>query len=167
MIQINVGDHTGSERGVPFLPFSADRLHQVRWARTKALWIASNLPGANAYFVSLARGRSLTSLLNDSAIWINFDPTLASDGQTFHNNDLWVGPGPFRIGRWTVLATIIHELAHIAGAGGAATGLVCTTLSPACHAAERAVLACGLGKESELTTGIDDPSTPYDPNISG
>jgi hypothetical protein len=167
MIQINVGDHSGSENSIAFLPFSASQLHQVRWARTKAFWIAKNLPKANAYFLSLSKGRSLTNLLNDSSIWINFDPTLTVDGATFHNNDLWLGPHPFRIGRWTVLATVIHELAHIAGAGGAATGLVCSTISAACHAAELAVLACGMGKESEHTTGVDDPWTPYNPNISG
>jgi hypothetical protein len=167
MIQINIGDHAGNENGIPFTAFPATHLGQVRWARTKAIWIARNLPGANRYFSSLSAGRSLTNLLDDGAIWINFNPTLADDGATFHNNDLWVGPRPFRIGRWTVLATVIHELAHIGGAGGAATGLTCSAFSTACHAAERAVLACGLGRQSELDTGVDDPSTPYNPGIVG
>src|SRR5262249_51810395 len=109
----------------------------------------------------------LSDLLNDRSIWINSNPSLPDDGATFHNSDLWIGPRPFRIGRWTVLATVIHELAHIAGAGGAATGLVCTAFSTACHAAERAVLACGMGKQSELSTGVDDPWTPYNPGIGG
>jgi hypothetical protein len=167
MIQINVGDHAGNENGVPFTPFPLGLRAQVRWARTKASWIASNLPSANRYFTSLSGGRSLTVLLNDSSIWINYDPTLADDGATFHNRDLWIGPGPFRIGRWMVLATMIHELAHINGAGGPATGLVCNAFSAACHAAERAVLECGLGRRSERSTGVDDPATPYSPSITG
>jgi hypothetical protein len=167
MIQINIGDHSGSENGIPFTPIPAGSRGQVQWARTKAFWITRNIPAANRYFNSLPRGRSLTNLLNDSSIWINFDPTLADDGATFHNNDLWLGPRVFRVGKWTVLATIIHELAHIDGAGGAATGLVCTTFSTACHAAERAVLECGLGNRSELRTGVDDPRTPYNPTIGG
>src|SRR5262245_19218971 len=107
MIQINIGDHSGNENGVPFTPIPAGSRGQVQWARSKALWIARNLPSANRYFNSLPRGRSLTNLLNDSSIWINFDPNLADDGATFHNNDLWLGPRVFRIGKWTVLATII------------------------------------------------------------
>lgn len=167
MIQINIGDHHGNENGVPFTAFPIRHRDAVRWARTKAIWIARNLPSADRYFRSLSSGRSLTNLLADGTIWINFDPTLTVDGATFHNNDLWVGPRPFVIGRWTVLATIIHELAHIGGAGGAATGLVCGAFSAACHAAERAVLECGMGKRSERRTGVDDPATPYNPNIVG
>lgn len=66
-----------------------------------------------------------------------------------------------------MLATVIHELAHIGGAGGGATGLLCTAFSSACHAAERAVLECGLGNRREHRTGVDDPATPYDPGILG
>ena len=167
MIQINVGDHAGNENGVAFTPFPVGLRAQVRWARTKAFWIAGNLPGGNRYFTSLPAGHSLSVLLYDSSIWVNYDPALADDGATFHNRDLWIGPGPFRIGRWMVLATMIHELAHINGAGGAATGLVCNAFSAACHAAERAVLECGLGRRTEQRTGVDDPATPYNPNITG
>ena len=166
MIQINVGDHSGDENGIPFTAFPLGHRHQVRWARTKAIWIAKRLRSANRYYTSLSAGRSLTRLLDDGSIWINYNPSLAVDGATFHNSDLWVGPGPFRVGRWTVLATILHELAHINGAGGAATGLTCSAFSVACHAAERAVLECGLGKRTELG-GADDPATPYNPNITG
>ena len=62
----------------------------------------------------------------------------------------------FAAGQQMVLATLIHELAH-AGGAPILTG----------HAAERAVLACGLGKQSELKRGVDDPKTPYDPTIMG
>jgi hypothetical protein len=164
VIQINVGDHTGDENGVPFTPIPRGLRPQVQWARTKALWISNRVSTANRYFVSLPAGRSLNQLVNDSTIWINYDPG-GYDGLTFHNRDLWIGPRPFRIGRWSVLAVIIHELAHINGAAGGASMLpICGTDSPACHAAERAVLECGLGKRSEHRTNVDDPATPYDPN---
>jgi len=166
MIQMNIGDHAGSENGVPFTPIPARDRGQVAWARTKAFWITRNIPRANSYFRSLPLGRSLTDLLNDGTIWINFDPTLGNGGFgfTFSNSDIWLGPFPFRIGRWTVLATIIHELAHIDGAIG---GAACDAGGAGCQDAEQAVLACGLGKQSELRTGVDDPATPYDPTIRG
>lgn len=101
MIQINVGDHAGSENGVPFAEIPLKFRGDTRWARTKAIWIAGNVPKANAYFLSLPARRSLSNLLADSSIWIKFDPTLADFGETFHNNDLWIGPRAFKVGRWT------------------------------------------------------------------
>lgn len=103
-------------------------------------------------------------MLNDRTIWVNYDPSIAFFGYTYSNNDLWIGPMPFKVGKWSVLATIVHELAHINGAPG--SGAVCLA-SGTCHDAERAVLEAGLGRASEFTSGVDDPSTPYDPNISG
>ncbi|MEO0822605.1 MAG: hypothetical protein AAF074_19530 [Pseudomonadota bacterium] len=167
MIQINIGDKAGNENGVPFTPIPPANRGSFRWARRKMFDIARGNPRANSYFRSLPGGRSFTNLINDNSLWIHFDPTLPDFGATFHNNDLWVGPSAIQVGKWTILATIIHELAHINGAGGSATGLACPTLTPACHAAERAVLECGLGKRSELTTGVDDPHTPYDPGTAG
>jgi hypothetical protein len=48
-------------------------------------------------------------------------------------------------------------MAHVNGASG----------NGGSQDAERAVLECGLGRRSELTTGVDDPWTPYDPTIGG
>jgi hypothetical protein len=59
-------------------------------------------------------------------------------------------------GKEMVLATLIHELAHIAGAPGGDS-----------RAAEDALIHCGLGKKSEANTNIDDRSTPYDPGATG
>ena len=53
------------------------------------------------------------------------------------------------------MASLVHELAHVDGVRGSLLPL----------AAEESLLACGLGKKSEKTTGVDDPNTPYDPNI--
>jgi hypothetical protein len=62
---------------------------------------------------------------------------------------------PFSEGRLKVLGILIHELAHIAGATDFTTK------------AEDALVHCGLGTLQELETGINDPSTPYDPGIQG
>ena len=165
MIQINVGDHAGSENNDAFSPIPTQFHQSVRWARRRARQIAHDLPGADRYFVTLGRARSLTSLLDSRHIWINYGGDVHGlYGWTYQNNDLWLCDGALRRGRWTVLATLIHELAHIAGAGG---GRACDVWSSRCHAAERAVLECNLGYHGELSTGIDDPRTPYDPTISG
>ena len=70
--------------------------------------------------------------------------------------ELAIGPRAFRIGRWTVLATLIHELAHCNGAPGGGSTV-----------AEDALPACGLGRLSEQSTGVDDPRTPYVPGLGG
>jgi len=155
-LQINIGDHTSSEPDYLAVP---DRLlSTARWARTKARWIAANLPSADVYFGSLPNGRTLTELMADSGIWVNYHATMTAFGETnaVGGTEIAISNRSFRIGRWTVLATLIHELAHVDGApGGTDTR------------AERALLACGLGRQSELTTGIDDPNTPFNPNIHG
>ncbi|WP_076070165.1 hypothetical protein [Sphingomonas montana] len=155
MIQINVGDHTPIYplwRAVP----SGNR-HMLTWSRERAHWIARNLPGADAYFKVLPFQKTLTSLLADKTIWLNYEDNPSRYGATSTNNykDIAISSTAFRQGRWVVLATLIHELAHVAGAPGFS------------HAAEQAVLACGLGRRSELIHDKDDPRTPYEPNILG
>ena len=157
-IQINVGDHTSSKAGYIAVP-NGDKLDMTRWARTKARSIAKNHLPADLYFKSLPNGKSLTELLDDGSIWVNFDPSLADWGQTNFAGvkEIAIGPQAYRIGRWSVLATLIHELAHVDGVRGALLPL----------AAEETLLHTGLGKQSEKTTGVDDPNTPYNPGIRG
>lgn len=165
IIQMNIGDHSGSENGQSFTPFLSRQRWQVNWGRRKAAWIARNIPSANRFFRSLSGGRSLTSMIHDSSLWLNYDASIGYYGYTYANSDIWIGPLPFRWGKWTVCATIIHELAHINGAPG---GSACSsTCSAACRQAERAVLESGLGNPSERRSGVDDPATPYDPTICG
>ena len=154
-MQINVGDHVSSEAS--YTPVPSHLRGSLRWARTKANEIARKIPRANVYFRGLPGGRSLSALLADTAIWINYSVGLAAYGETnaVGGKEIAIGPLAFRIGRWTVLATLIHELAHSNGAPGGVD-----------RAAEEAVLACGLGTGSERGAG-DDPFTPYDPNIGG
>ena len=156
-IQINVGDHTSSHAGYVAIP--NNRRDMTRWARTRAKKIAREMPSADVYFRALPNGKSLTELLADRSVWVNYGPSLTDYGQTNFagGKEVAIGPTAYRIGRWTVLATLIHELTHVNGVRG--------RVSP--RASEDALLACGLGRRSERTTGVDDPYTPYDPNIRG
>jgi hypothetical protein len=155
-MQINIGDHVSSEAG--YIAFPNHRLADMRWARSRAGKIAAEMPSANVYFRSLPDGRSLTDLLNDAGIWVNYHPTMGAYGETnaVSGKEIAISERACRIGRWTVLATLIHELAHAGGAPGGADA-----------SAEEALLACGLGRSVEKTTGVDDPRTPYSPTIRG
>jgi hypothetical protein len=156
-IQINIGDHTSSE--ADYIAVPPRLLGQVQWARTKAKWITKNIASADVYYRTLPGGRSLTDLLADSSIWINYHATSIEMALTNFagGKEIAICNPSFRIGRWTVLASLVHELAHVNGVRG--------RVDP--KGAERAVLECGLGKRSELRTGVDDPFTPYDPTING
>ena len=155
-IQMNIGDHVSPHPGWVLVPMRHRPM--VNFARTRAKRIAQEMPSADRYFATLPGGRKLRDLLNDSTIWINFDPAATEFGanSVAHPKEISIGPRAFRIGRWTVLATLIHELAHVNGAPGGAD-----------RRAEEALLHCGLGRSIEKTTGVDDPNTPYDPSISG
>jgi hypothetical protein len=128
-LQINIGDHTSSVK--TYIAFPNYYLSTARWARTKANEIAGAIPNANRYFRGLSYGRSLSELLGDSSIWVNYGPGIPGTGQISPDGkEIAIGPKAFNIGRWTVLAALIHELAHSNGApGGDST------------AAEQAVLA--------------------------
>ena len=101
-IQINIGDHTSSEPN--FIAVPANRLKQLQWARTKAKWITRNIPRADVYYRTLPGGRSLTELLADRDIWINFHPTSTDMGLTNFagGKEIAICVPSFRIGRWTV-----------------------------------------------------------------
>lgn len=101
-------------------------------------------------FQALPNGNSFVTLFDDPNIWINYDP--ANNGRDWG----WTMPGTFprdivitqyalRMGRWSTVATIIHELAHLNGADGTS------------HAAEETLRYCGL----------QSPNGPYNPNIRG
>ena len=155
-IQINVGDHVSTEAG--YIAFPNQHRSSIRWARTKAREIAKKIPSANVYFRGLPGGRSLADLLADNTIWVNYHPTMPHFGETNQvgGKEIAISLTAAKVGRWTVLATLIHELAHSNGAPGGND-----------QQAERALLHCGLGKRSESTTGVDDPWTPFNPGISG
>jgi hypothetical protein len=155
-IQINIGDHVSPQPGYVAVPFA--HRPASSWARTRAKLIAKNMPSADTYFKGLPGGRSLTALLEDRTIWINYSAGIPGYGQTnmVGGKEIAIGPLAYTWGRWTVLGTLIHELAHVNGAPGGAS-----------LAAEEALLHCGLGRLSEKNTGTDSLGTPYDPGIGG
>ena len=155
LIQINIGDHRPINPLWSAVP--RGNRHMLSWSRERAGWIARNLPSADAYFRLLPFQKTLTSLLADATIWLSYEDNPGRYGATSTRNykDIAISSTAFRKGRWVVLATLVHELAHVAGAPGFS------------HAAEQAVLACGLGRRDELLRGKDDPRTPYEPGIIG
>jgi len=156
-MQINIGDHTSSH--ADWIPIPAGYRTMMRWARTKCIWIAANKPRANTYFKSLKHGRSLTEIVNDRNIWINYkiDGVVYGWAET-PGSELAMTTRSFREGRWQLLASLCHELAHTNGADeDDANG----------SQAEEAVLNCGMGYQSEKSSGVDDKFSPYDPTISG
>ena len=155
-MQINIGDHKSEIAG--YLPVPVQHRAALYWARARARVIAQTLPAANKYFMHLPFRRSLTELLDMKSIWVNYSVSLrAIDyGETTLFFEIALAPGPFRIGRWQVLGTLIHELAH---SDGAAWG-------PNDTEAEESLIACGLGRKSEKWLG-DDPYTPYAPWVRG
>jgi hypothetical protein len=69
-------------------------------------------------FRRLPGGRSFTEVFDDAAVVISFDPGGPFSGRTdaVGGNEVTIAASEFRIGRWSVAATIVHELAHVNGA---------------------------------------------------
>ncbi|WP_422376305.1 hypothetical protein [Roseibium sp.] len=155
--QFNVGDHVSPV--LKYKKFNASQYSQLKWARSKLFKMVQNNPSCNAYFRTLPKSRSLTSLINDNRIWVNYGPTISPLHGEIHvpSGEIAVGDRAFNMGRWMVLATLIHELAHYNGA----------PITGGNTSAEEAVYHCGLGTPKEYFGGVDDPRTPYDPTIGG
>ena len=73
----------------------------------------------NDCFKRLPGGRSFDDVLNDAGVFISFDPSTKKDdfGATI-GSDVTITDFSIRMGRWTVAATLVHELAHVNGAPG-------------------------------------------------
>lgn len=155
-MQLNFGDHRSV---MPrYEPFPPPLRGQMRWVRERVGWIAKHVSSADRYFATLPLHKPLSMLLDDQTIWVNYKVTRRIDGETafLGSHELAIGSLAFEGGRLRVLATLIHELAHVCGAPIRNS-----------RAAEMAVLACGLGKLNEYRSGIDDPHTQYNPKIIG
>ncbi len=78
-IQINTGDHTSPVTRYSAVP--SGKRDTLKWARTKAKGIAKGNPKANTYFRGLLGGRTLSQLMNDRTIWINYCSSLSLFGE--------------------------------------------------------------------------------------
>jgi hypothetical protein len=94
----------------------------------------------NAAFRALPGGRTFAQIWADPAIWISFDPngTVGRFGAT-QGNEVTLSQYTCRMGRWTLVATLIHELAHVNGADGVS------------HDAEATLQKCLMGAHHDAT----------------
>jgi hypothetical protein len=103
----------------------------------QALFIlAHNVRGSkpcNKCFQRLSGGHSFDDVLNDPAVVISYDPGNQQGryGATL-GKDVTITEFSIRMGRWTVAATLVHELAHVNGAPGSD------------HQAEGTLMCCGF-----------------------
>jgi hypothetical protein len=76
-------------------------------------------------FKTLPGGRTFTEVFDDSTVFISFDSAGPDSGATnaVSGKDVTINFREFRVGRWAVAATIVHELAHVNGAPGGSSPL--------------------------------------------
>lgn len=94
---------------------SAQDVGTVQDALTILRTNIANIPTCDQYFLSLPRRRSFVDVLNDDKVWICYDPTGPGAGETV-GLYITIGKKTLKGGRWQVAATLVHELAHVAGA---------------------------------------------------
>jgi hypothetical protein len=94
----------------------------------------------NAAFKALPGGRTFAQVWADATVWLNFDPRRIQDdfGATI-GKDITITAFSLAMGRWTVAATLVHEMAHVDGASGND------------HRAEATLRSC-------LLQGLEDPA---------
>lgn len=144
MVKIHIpGDgHTAATfAGFTWNPFSD---HKKKKVITDAVFILEhNVRGmrpCNNCFTRLPNGRTFDNLLNDNSIFVCHFPN--APGQLFGatlGNDITITDFSIRMGRWTVAATLVHELAHVNGAPGTD------------HQAEGTLLCCGFSNIHDAT----------------
>lgn len=73
----------------------------------------------NDAFKKLPGGKSFAQVWNDKSIWISFDPDISGNkwGVTLNAKHVSLTAYALKMGKWTTAATLVHELAHVNGAG--------------------------------------------------
>lgn len=140
--------------GTTWAPYTdADVLDTLK----RALFILKhNIRGmrpCNDCFKNLPGGRTFQEVFDDASIFISFDPSGPDSGATDDSNkEVTISVSEFKVGRWSVAATLVHELAHCNGApGGNAPD------------AENTLNCCGLkGLFRPGVVGLRDPDEPDD-----
>ena len=76
-----------------------------------------------AAFAALPGGKTFTQIWNDPNVWISHYPSTKDGdyGATLNQLHVTISRYAIRMGKWTIAATLVHELAHVNGAGGADT----------------------------------------------
>lgn len=144
MIKIHVpgdGHVTPTFAGFKWDPFSDPKKKKTI---SDAIHILKNnvkgMKPCNDCFQRLPNGRTFDDILDDSSIFISFDPNNTGRlyGATL-GNDVAITDFAIRMGRWTTAATLVHELAHVNGAPGND------------HQAEGTLLCCGFSNIHDAT----------------
>lgn len=74
----------------------------------------------NDCFRKLPRGKTLQEIWDSNQVWVNYFEARDRYGEARGDFDIAVAEDAFKKGKMMVVATIVHELAHIAGAPGGA-----------------------------------------------
>jgi hypothetical protein len=104
----------------------------------------------NSYFSHLPNALSFDGIWSDPAFWINWDPRphapFRGATATTRPLEITISQGCLVKGTWPTVATIVHEMAHLAGAfpGGFPIFPLTSSASNPPDAAERSLLHCGL-----------------------
>lgn len=127
MPRINVpgSHHTAPtpQDGYSWLPYTDnDYLSTLRRAMQIIQSRVTTHKPCNDAFRSLPGGRSFQQVWYDPDVWISFFPSRQEKnyGATL-GKEITLSAYTLAMGRWTTTATLIHELAHVNGAGGGDT----------------------------------------------
>jgi hypothetical protein len=76
----------------------------------------------NQAFRALPGRRTFAQVWTDPSVWLSFDPRRTNQlyGATL-GKEITITEYSLAMGRWTVAATLVHELAHVNGASGTDT----------------------------------------------
>lgn len=109
----------------------ATQIGIVRDALTLMRDRVTKIPTCDQYFEGLPRKRTFASILDDPKVWISYDPTGPAAAETV-GNYITLGKKALNGNRWQLVATLVHELAHVGGA------------EDTDGQAEKALMHCGL-----------------------
>lgn len=109
-------------QGWEWLPFE-DNSQELITVKRAILIINSRIKGSKPCehaFKALPGGKPFSVIWNNLDIWISRDPDNSGNkyGVTLSRRHISVTEYALKMGHWTTAATIIHELAHVDGAGG-------------------------------------------------
>lgn len=127
---------------------------KIKHTLERALFILKhNIRGmrpCNTCFSRLSGGRTFDQVFDDPSIFISFDPDGPDSGATdsVGGKEITIGIREFRVGRWSVAATLVHELAHTNGADAVSAD------------AENTLRCCGLsGLFRPGVVGMNEPGS--------
>lgn len=108
--------------GWKWLPYSAPspQLSTLKSAITTIEREILDYTPCNKAFQKLPSGKTFFQIWSDPKVWISLDPSNISKkyGATLSKKHITLTKYTLNMGKWTTMATLIHELAHVGGASG-------------------------------------------------